>query len=179
MTLDAPQRILMDMVLHHCYQSWAIHCQKCLTSDDCNPYTRRIYNNHLLPGPHCQYVAEEVKCSIKRITNDEWPQYRRQNLNSLHQKNVMSWTITTQSELYGVRSTPRVCDIVDSIETWNVGDRSWDSAAWTTWRLGPQVQDLVQILLLGRSPKQIKIERINTKHWPLYGHLSINGRPVQ
>jgi hypothetical protein len=42
-----------------------------LTNDDRNPYTRRIYNNHSLTGPHRQYFAEEVKCSSCCLEEDQ------------------------------------------------------------------------------------------------------------
>ena len=65
------------------YQSWAIHCQTCLTRNDRNPYTRRIYNNHSLPGPHRQYFDQRKSSAVlsaSRMTSDrniDW-----QNLNS-------------------------------------------------------------------------------------------------
>ena len=64
------------------YQSWDIHCQKCLTSNDRNPYTRRIYNNHSLPGPHRQYFDQRKSSAVlsaSRMTSDR---NRWQNLNS-------------------------------------------------------------------------------------------------
>ena len=183
MTLVAPKRILMEMVLRHCLPIWAIHCQKrrilwvCLTSNDRNPYTWRIYNNHLLPGPHRQYVADRKSSAVlKQITNDKWPQCRRQNQNSLHYKNVMSWisTITTQTEHHGVRGTHR--------ELWYSGVRrnlkctrqKIDPAAWTTWRLCCKSwgichhRSLVQILRLGKKSKADKTKWIDTKHRPYF-----------
>jgi len=92
--------------------------------------------NNLSIGSQVQILSASRMTSDRNIGD---------RIETLSITNIMSWTIkiTTQSELYGIRSTQRVCDIVDSIETWNVGDRSWDPAAWTTWRLGPELEEHV------------------------------------
>ena len=113
------------------YQSWDIHCQKCLTSNDRNPYTRRIYNNHSLPGPHRQYFDQRKSSAVlsaSRMTSDR---NRWQNLNSPQTIClVSSLSQLKNGTLWRPWYQHRVCDIVESRETWNVGDKSWDPAAW-------------------------------------------------